>query len=377
MAVSPSSPLTEWELQQYAFGIGAFNDTEGLLGQEPIVERLRGFCTGSAHGVSGSRTAAVWGPPGAGASSAVRAFVRSHEDDRLRRAAARAARTKTWKAKWEGGKMVRKLSAASSDDEDEDDAEGAKSQDWSFALVCHAACASVTARRERGVLQNLCEQLIRNFNLAQPQADDPDANDSSSGEVDASNKNRRPSLSNVGLPLADTSMRALRVLWPRLLEQVSRCTRTLVVVVMGVHLLEGGSGLCTGKHAHGSVDVGARRHAPRLSWMLRTPPPNIRFVVSLSRNAALPPDLSLGLVGSAAFAPYERRCAQPAPSPRSEVSQHTRVECTDLLHALRERHQTPTEIQMLRAQRQQGFAMHNPVTGIADGPVEGMSEILV
>ena len=60
MAVSPSSPLTERELQQYAFGIGAFSDNEGLLGQEPIVERLRGFCTGSAHG--GGRTAAVWGP---------------------------------------------------------------------------------------------------------------------------------------------------------------------------------------------------------------------------------------------------------------------------------------------------------------------------
>ena len=84
MAASPSGPLPEWELQQFAFGIGAFSDSEGLLGQEPIVERLRSFCTGSAHGVGGSRTAAIWGPPGAGASSAVRAFVRGHADDRSR-----------------------------------------------------------------------------------------------------------------------------------------------------------------------------------------------------------------------------------------------------------------------------------------------------
>ena len=85
----------------------------------------------------------------------------------------------------------------------------------------------------------------------------------------------------------------------------------------------------------------------QIELMLRTPPPNIRFVVSL-RNAALPPDLSLGL-RAVKHLLYGSRCARPAPPLRSEVSQQACVECTDLLHALRERHQTSSEIQMLRA----------------------------
>ena len=63
--------------------------------------------------------------------------------------------------------MVRKLSAASSDDEDEDedDADGAKTQDWSFELIYHAACASVTARRERGCCKIYANNLFETLTL--------------------------------------------------------------------------------------------------------------------------------------------------------------------------------------------------------------------
>eukprot|EP00937_MAST-01D_sp_MAST-1D-sp2_P002801 g2801.t1 len=210
-------PLSESELQERSFGIGLPDifqrpESQGVVGNEAVVERLRAFCCSHA-----GRSAVVWGPPGAGSGSALRAFVQHHIADQRRRATARAQRKKVWKVGHEGGKMVRRLSA----DSDGDDDTGV--EDWSFGLVYHAADASAHARRPEQLLQNLCEQLIARFELT------------GDGGIGSGAGGGEPHDRGAAtLPLRDTTARALRVLFPRLLERAARRTRTLVGVAKEV-----------------------------------------------------------------------------------------------------------------------------------------------